>query len=77
MLISLFTTLLKALVSKIDSNLLKSVFNGIGLYPVDKSKPMKKMMNMQPKCDEVDKSNEKEDNDVKNLQRAITVCTYS
>ena len=26
---------------------------------------------MQPKCDEVDKSNEKENNLVKNLQRAI------
>ena len=32
---------------------------------------MKKIMNMQPKCDEVDKSNEKENNVVKNLQRAI------
>ena len=56
---SIFPTLLNALVSKIDSNFLKSGFNGSGLYPVKKSKPMKKIINMQPKCDEVDKSNEK------------------
>ena len=38
---SVFPTLLNALVSKIDGKLLKSGFNGSGLYPVDKSKPMK------------------------------------
>ncbi|XP_065672255.1 uncharacterized protein LOC136090074 [Hydra vulgaris] len=67
---SVFPTLLKALISKIDKKLLKSGFNGSGLYPVNKSKPMKKIVNMQPKHEEVDESNKKE-NVVKNLQRAI------
>ncbi|XP_065671687.1 uncharacterized protein LOC136089564 [Hydra vulgaris] len=67
---SVFPTLLKALISKIDNKLLKSGFNGSGLYSVDKSKPMKKIVNMQPKHEEVDKFNKKE-NVVKNLQRAI------
>ena len=67
---SVFPTLLKALVSKIDSKLLKNGFNGSGIYPVDKSKPMKKIMNMQQKLDEVDKFNEKE-NVLKSLQRGI------
>ena len=51
---SVFPTLLNAFVSKIDSKLLKSGFNGSGLYPVDKPKPMKKIMRMQPKRDEVE-----------------------
>ncbi|XP_065653039.1 uncharacterized protein LOC136080350 [Hydra vulgaris] len=67
---SVFPTLLKALISKIDNKLLKSGFNGSGLYSVDKSKPMKKIVNMQPMHEEVDKFNKKE-NVVKNLQRSI------
>ncbi|XP_065673289.1 uncharacterized protein LOC136090507 [Hydra vulgaris] len=67
---SVFPTLLKVLISKIDNKLLKSGFNGSGLYPAEKSKPMKKIVNMQRKHKEVDKTNKKE-NVVKNLQRAI------
>ena len=50
---------------------MKSGFNDSGLYPVEKSKPMKNIMSMQLKCDEVDKSNGKEDSVVKNLRRVI------
>ena len=50
---------------------MKSGFNVSGLYPVEKSKPMKNIMNMQLKCDEVYKSNGKEFNVVKNLRRVI------
>ena len=72
---SVIPTSLNTLFSKINSNLLKSGFNGNGLYPADKSKPMKIMnthyllYRIQPKHDEVDKSNQKEDV-IKNLQRA-------
>ena len=71
---SVFPTLLNALVSKIDRKLLKSGFSG--LYPVDKSKPMKKIMNMQPKHDEVHKSNEKEDNVVKTYREQLSLYLH-
>jgi len=67
---SIFPSLLKKLVDQIDGELLKSGFNGSGLFPIDRSKPMKKVVTVKPKGDTENNSNP-HNQVVEHLQRAI------